>query len=427
MYEEVLDGAALLEHSSPRGERKLAPEEAKAITAAVSRALRRAARESRRPPPIVAGGGGRARRGDRAFRLGLVLSLVLMVALPVVGAGIYWGGIASDQYASEVKFTLRVAESTPLDGLGGLAGLAGTRQQQEALILANYIESSSAVQDLSSRIDFPRTYGHASIDYFSRLEEGATIEKATTYWRRRVNVKVDAPSGIVTVNVRAFSPEESVAVANQIVALSEKLVNALADRPRQDAYAAAKRELELAAADLKRATRQMRDARNVEGVLDAGAAADAINKVVTSLRLQLAETESALDALGPAGQASPQVKVQKSRAEALRKQIQAYSQQIAGRGDQGSLADSVGALSAAQTDLDVARRRYADAAAAYEATRIDLETRRAYVVAFVKPSLAQESTYPRRWLEWLIIVLPGLLAWSIGVGIAFQARDNMAK
>lgn len=410
-------------HGAPR----LAEDEAMAIAAAISRALRRAARESRRPPPIVVGGGGRARRGDRVFRRWILASFMAFVAVPILAATIYWGLVASDQYASEVKFTLRVTENTPLDGLSGLAAVAGSRQQQESMVLANYIESPAAVRDLATRVDLAAIYGRSSIDYLSRLEPDAPIEKMTKYWRKRVDVKVDAPSGIVTVNVRAFSPAESEAIANHLVALSERLVNDMGDRPRRDAHGAAKLELEQAEANLRRATQRMRDARNTEGVLDAGAAADAITKVVTALRLQLAETESAQMALGPEAQSSPQTRILKSRAEALRKQIQDYTRQIAGRGDQSSLADTVGALSPAQTDLEVARRRYADAAVAYEASRIELETRKAYVVAFVKPGLAQEATYPRRWLEWAIIVLPALLLWGLGVGIAFQARDNMAK
>lgn len=91
--------------------------EAKSRSDAISRALRRAARQSRQPTPLIVGGGVgvRARRGDRAFRLGLIMSFIVMVAAPAVAASIYWGLIASKQYVSEAKFTLRSGEASPLD------------------------------------------------------------------------------------------------------------------------------------------------------------------------------------------------------------------------------------------------------------------------------------------------------------------------
>jgi capsular polysaccharide transport system permease protein len=407
--------------------RALSVNEAQAVSAAMSRALRRAARQSRQPAPIIVGGGGRARKGDRAFRLGIIASFIAIVLIPALVATVYWGVVASKQYASEAKFTLRSGESSSLDVLGGFAGLPSSRQAQDTQVLVNYIESPAIIESLKKTVDLKTLYGDESIDHFSRLSPDASREKIEKYWRKRVDVKVDSNSGIVTLNVRAFTARDSEMLASKIVRLSESLVNDMAERPRHSALSIAEVEFRQAEENLRNATNAMRDARNTQGVLDANASAEAINKVVTVLQLQLSETESALAALGPQAPEAPQSRILQVKISKLKQQIGDYQAQIAGGREGVNMADRLSALSKYQTDLEIARQRYAQASAAYQSARVDIETQRAYVVAFLNPILAQESTYPRRWLEWLLVVLPAFLLWSLGAAIAFQARDNMAK
>lgn len=408
----------------------LNPVEVRAKSDAISRALRRAARQSRQPAPLIVGGGGvRARKGDRAFRLGLIVSFVVVVALPALAATVYWGFIASKQYESEAKFTLRSGEASPLDSLGGFAGLPMSRQAQDTQILANYIRSPAMIEAIGKQLDLKKIYDRSDIDYFSRLKTGATIEDLEKYWRKRVDVKVKAASSIVTLDVRAFTPQDAELLTKMIVQLSENLVNDITNRPRHDALKFAEAELKRSEAGLLAATASMRDVRNALGVIDAGAAAEAINKTLTILRVQLADAEVDRTLQGPDAAQSPQSRVLTAKIAALKQQIADYSAEIAGNGPQqgANMADRASRLSSDQIRLDVARQQYVQATAAYQRARTNLETQQTYLAAFLQPIAAQEATYPRRWLEWLIIVGPCLLGWSLLAAIAFQARDNMAK
>ena len=87
----------------------------------------------------------------------------------------------------------------------------------------------------------------------------------------------------------------------------------------------------------------------------------------------------------------------------------------------------MGLLSQKQIELDLARQQYAQWSAIYENARVDLDTQHAYLVTSLRPTLAQKSTYPRRWWEWSIIVFPSLIGWAILAALAFLVRDNMAK
>jgi capsular polysaccharide transport system permease protein len=421
------DGGSARQLALPGAREAIGPDDAAQVAKAISRALRRAANKSRAPSSIIAGGGGfAARRGDRAFQIGLLASFVAFVIAPLLFASIYWGLIASKQYVTETKFALRSSENGAFAALG--VGGHDDKQIQDSEVIAKYILSRSMIEALNKKIDLKKIFSRPEADYFSRFDPDDPIELLEKYWKKRVDTSVDLMSGIISVHVRAFTPEDSLVIAQNVIDLSEKLVNELSTRSRRDALAQAQSELTRSQERLKAATTTMRDARNAEGVIDAPAAAEAINKIITQLKLDLAKTEESL-ALQSSASAlqSPQVSLLNARAESLRKQIAEYSAQIAGSDNATSLAGHAGVLSERQIDLAIAQQQYALSAAAYESARIDFDRQRAYLVPFLRPTLAEKSIYPRRWIEWSIIVVPAILGWALLIGVAFLVRDHMAK
>ncbi|WP_029651104.1 hypothetical protein [Methylocystis sp. SB2] len=410
----------------------LSPQDASFKAKSISRALRRAANKSRAPTSVIAGGGGfQARRGDRAFRLGVLASFAAFVIAPFLVASIYWGLIASKQYVTETKFALRAGEASSLDLLsGGAMGSQASQQMQDAQVLVNFIRSRSMVEALDRKVGLRAMFSRSGVDYFSSFDPEDSIEELEKYWKRRIDASLDMMSGIISVNVRAFTPRDSLSIAQNVTDLSERLVNELSTRSRRDALAQARTELTRAEEQLKNATGSMRDARNTEGVLDAPAAAEAINKLITTLRLELAATQEDLALHSDSATSdSPQARLLTARVQSLKSQIDEYSTQIAGGGErgEGSLAQRAGVLSMHQIELDLARQRYALAASMFENARVDLETQRAYLVSFLRPTLAEKSLYPRRWIEWGIIVAPATIGWLALVAVAFLIRDHMAK
>ena len=99
---------------------------------AIARGLRAAARKSRAPTVFVSGGGGfRARKGARLFFYGLIASFVFLFFVPTAAVSIYYAFIASDQYATETRFSLKAGGSSALDSLSGIAGIGGFRTEPE--------------------------------------------------------------------------------------------------------------------------------------------------------------------------------------------------------------------------------------------------------------------------------------------------------
>jgi capsular polysaccharide transport system permease protein len=229
--------------------------------------------------------------------------------------------------------------------------------------------------------------------------------------------------------VRAFTPEDSLLLTEKVIDRCEQLVNNLSQRSRRDALDQATLELHRAEAQLKTATAGMRETQNSEGVLDATVEAEAVSKIITLLRMELAKAQQQIAAQGEAVSAdAPQVKVLNSRMQTLQDQIGRYSNQIADKNQTGeSLADRKGVLDLKKTDLAVAMQRYVMSSAAFENARLDLETQKTFLAPFIKPMLATKATYPKRWWSWFLITGPALLGWALLAGTGFLVRDYMAK
>ena len=371
----------------------------------------------------------RARKGDKAFRIGLAASFVLLVLIPLIGETAYWGFIASKQYATEIKFTVRNGEPSPLDAIGGLLSVAGSQQSQDTRIVLDYISSRTMVEELDKALDLRRIYSRPDVDWFSRFDASKSTEDLLKYWEKRTDASIEAASSILAFEVRAFTPEDAMAIATEVSNLSEKLINDLATRARRDALAQATAEAARAERRLETATLAMRDARNAEGVLDAAGAAEGLTEVVTGLQMDLSRAETDLSTQGPALQDSPQARLLRARIAAIKAQIADYSNQIAGSRSPKNvnMAEHLRQLSRKQTELDLTRQQYSQAAMALENARVDLEQQHAYLLSFVKPTLAQKSTYPRRGWQWSIVMIPLIFGWLVLAGVAVLVRDNMAK
>lgn len=362
----------------------------------------------------------------RSFGLWLVVSFITVVVLPTFGSGVYLALFASDQYASEVRFAVRGGERSPLDALSGVFGASGSEYFQDALIVTTYLHGRQAIEDINKAVDLRRAFSPPEADFLSRFDPRDSIEELVWYWRWRTDISIDSLSGVITVVVRAFTPQDSLDIANQVIAVSEKLVNDLSERSRRDALRQAQTELARAEATLQEKISAMRDLRNSEGVLDADKTADAMIKMLAEMRLERLrlEQEYAVQ-VRTVSPDTPHLRVLAARIASMKEQIGSLEGQMTRNGVQNApaLADAMGQFDRRKLERDIAQKQYVAAASAFERARVQLETQQLYLATFLKPVLAQEALYPKRWWIWSIILLSALALWGAGVGIAVLVRN----
>ena len=404
------------------GEALVLPPNRRAI--AISKALRAAARRAATPSlhmPLQLQAG-------RAswFRRGVWIGFFLGVVLPSLLGALYFGFFAANQYVSEARFAVRDASSSTSDLLSGLGGLAGIQRLQDSYIVSDYIKSSAIFDELDRSIGLRRRYGRPEADFLARLDVDEPIEDMVRYWRWMVDIKIDLTSGIMTLKVKAFTRDDALAIATQVVKLSERLVNELSERARQNALKQAKEQLSRSEQNLRKALVGVRDTRNAEGILDASKSAEALTTLVSDARSALLSLQQEYQANNRTVRPdAPHMKILQSRIETTQRQIKELEGRMAGTENASNLSASQAALDRGALVLKVAQDQYSLAAGKFELARLQVETQQSYLEAFVPPRLADDALYPKRILYSFLIALAALALWAAGVGVAMLIRNKM--
>jgi capsular polysaccharide transport system permease protein len=283
------------------------------------------------------------------------------------------------------------------------------------------VKSQALVEALDRQLDLRAIFGRDGIDWISRYNADDPIEDLVKYWKGHIKMSAEAPSGIVTMQVSAFSPEEALQIANATVDLSERLVNGLSARARQDAVTEAEAELARAETRLTNALTTMRDLRNQQSTLDPQRTAEGIGKLISELRLEKIRLEQELTASkrGDVSDSAPQVQIMRTRVDVIGEQITGLEQLLTSQDDTepGTIAGKMTRFDELELEQQIAEKQYTLAAAALERARVNAEGKHVYLATFVHPVLPRNSTYPNRVLFSLLGIAAAALLYAIGTAL----------
>ncbi|MGQ0672807.1 MAG: hypothetical protein ACT4N2_08020 [Hyphomicrobium sp.] len=371
---------------------------------------------------------GRSREQRRTL---LGWSAAIFIALPTLLAAIFYGLIASDQYAVEVKFAVRSNSSSgsPTDALGIFSGLGSPGSTTtDSYIVIDYIQSREIVDKLESKVGLRRIYSREQADYFSKLDPAVTSEEVVEYWRKMVTAHFDNTSQIVTIEVRAFTAEDAQAVATAILELNEALINDLSTRARSDAVKSAQVDLKRVEDQLKANRTALRAFRDTKDEFDPVKQVEARYVVLAKLEQDLSTARTKMSSLRAfMGDTAPSVTVLKGEIAALERQVEEERAKLGSKGNAAG-EQSLGGLVANYEELVVDRefseKAYVSALSSLERARIEADRQQRYVAAFVRPTLPQEALYPRRISGTLTVLAITAMLWALGVLIAYAVRDH---
>jgi capsular polysaccharide transport system permease protein len=365
----------------------------------------------------------------RAIAISLLLSVVAP-SLAVIG---YLYGVAADQYASKVAFSVRSSEtSAPVEFLGGITSALSGNTGTDAEIIYDYLRSQSMVEVALGALPLEEFWSAPSADIVFRLERGVPIEDVHSYWRWMTSANFDGGTGIVEFEARAFEPEAAQAIAALALTESTRLVNELSRRAREDAVSVAKETLDAAEERLRRARREIRAFRDLEQELDPTENARATLGLIGGLEQELAQTEIELDAqLTLVGEGSPRVQVLRQRIASLSKQITEERARLgAGAAAQDdvpqnrALSDLLAQYEELAVDQEFAENAYVSALSSFEQAQLEARRQMRYLTPHIEPTLSVEPQYPRRALIAATTPLVLCVAWAVLVLIWYNIRDR---
>lgn len=369
----------------------------------------------RMPPPRPAG---------RLKRL-LRHPFTWWVLAPTLLAIAYFYGYASPQYVSESRFVVRSRADAPQVSLGTAITAAmggGGVAAGEAASVRNFLLSHDAVMRAHERLDLVSIWGREDADIYARLRH-EDPERLTEYFNSMVSASLDTSTGVTTLRVRSFRPEDSKAINETLLELAETLVNRLSARAREDALRIARDEVAIA----ERRVIESRDAltrfREQRQELDSASAAQAavarIASLETALTAARAELRERMAFIRPD---NPALQVTRNRIEALERQIAA--ERVHRTQGDGTLAQQLGQFERLMLEREFADRQLASATASLETARIEAQRQQMYLARVVEPNLAVYPLYPRKLVSVASIFLGLSIAFAIGWLLVASMRDH---
>jgi capsular polysaccharide transport system permease protein len=371
----------------------------------------------------------------------LLLTFMGFVVAPAFAATIYFAFIASDQPAAEARFAVRQvedmgssdsSESTSSDtpSAGGMTSPSGgfsfTATGQNAYVVTSYIRSRAIIDDLNAKLNVRDIFRRPEADFWARLKRNATVDELTEYWNSMVETYIDAPSGIVTLHVRAFRPDDAVAIAKAVLDLSEVLVNRISDRARRDAMDMSEREVRRAYEVTQSALAEMHRFRDSSGMIDPVQAGTEIGKLLVPLLAEKIRLEGDLFvASRDLADSAPTVRALKNRIESAERQIAGLKGRLtSSEAGKQTIAASLAKFEELELQRQFAEKIYALAQADLDRARLRAARQSIYLTVFVPPSLPEESRYPRRVAFPILIFLGLAIIWSIVVLTIASVEDH---
>ena len=359
---------------------------------------------------------------------GLLASFTGLVVLPVVLAAGYLWTRAADQYASTVAFSVIKQEmSSPIEVFGGIADFAGVGVS-DSDILYEFISSQELVETLDRRLGLVEIFSKPVDDPAFGYDPSGTIEDLHEYWERMVRVTYDDGTGLIEVRALAFAPEDARVIATGIFEESTRLVNELSAIAQDDTTEFARQEVERAVERLKGARERLTAFRSETQIVDPSADLQGQMGLLSTLEAQLAEALISADLLRESTRESdPRIQQADLRIAVIENRIGEERRKLGvghGGGKGGDYATLLAEYERLAVDREFAEQAYTAALATYDQALAEARRKSRYLAAYIKPTMAQASKFPRRPMLAGLSGFFLLALWSIAVLAYYSFRDR---
>lgn len=361
-------------------------------------------------------------------------SFLAAVIAPSILFFLYSGLWQSDRYVAETRLTVRAAQdnkkpSATMDAASVVSRMGGaplSSGAQDAFIVLNYVKSRAILVDLGGRAYLERKFSGPGIDFFSRLPRDSNLEELWRYWLNHVSASVDTVSGILTVRVDAFRPQDALDVTRDVIRLSEELVNKITLRNRSDAVSRAELEISLARQKLADAREKVLQFRNANFVIDPGSRAASLGELIGKLTLERIDIVNAMSTFSSSlSNDAPSQRLQRTRLAAIDQQIADLKKKLTDTQGADTVSAQIANYERLKLEEQFAAQIYTIAQNAYLRARQDLEKQQLYLVTVVLPTLPESATYPKTFADTVMLFSGLLVAWAVVSLVVASINDQM--
>ncbi|MGX7705387.1 capsule biosynthesis protein [Methylobacterium sp. Gmos1] len=360
----------------------------------------------------------------------LVRNIGIFVLLPTALIGIYLFVFAADQYVVETRFAVR-GEVEPMGNvvLGEFSSLIQKNNSQDSYIVQEYIQSQPMLESAQKELDVVRMFTRDEADFWTRYSGDKPIEKLLKYWRKHVQVHIDLVSGVITLTVQAFTPDDAMAISRHIMARAEALINAISSRAQQDMLKHSQADLAASEERMRKAHLALREFRNRWGIIDPAKSAEATMTTLLTLRKDKIKAENDLQVLRGSGldEKSRSIQTIVASLSATNQQIKQLEDSLTNDGmavGGRSVSEAILEYEGLMVERTIAEKLNDSATIMLDRARVAANRQHVYLAVFVPPSRPELSTVPMRGQSLAVAFFAFLVIWGCSSLLIAGVKDH---
>lgn len=337
------------------------------------------------------------------------------VVVPTFCLSIYYGLVASDVYTSESKFVIRSPDEQSVTGVGlALKNIGFNASSDDSYLVRDYLTSRDAIEHLNKTLNIQKKYADPSVDIISRFGTigKPTFENFYEYFNKRTKVVYDPASSISTLQVQAYTAEDAKKINEQLLKMSEVVINKINNNAKNDILSSASIEVKDAQEASTRAAIALAEYRNEKAIFNPEGQSMILLQEISKLQDALIQTETQLTQARELTPENPQIKSMEARIKSLKKTIKERSALVAGPTDLSFSTRSV-EYQRLELEKELADKQLISAMTNYEQAKNEFNKKQLYLERLAQPSLPDEATRPTRLKNVLSGFVFGLLLWGV--------------
>ena len=364
----------------------------------------------------------------RAGARQLPWAFIVMVVVPTLATAIYMLLVASPIYVSEARFVVRSRAHGQPSAFGTVLQSVGvdlSAPATDAYEVHEFMMSRDAMSDLVAHHQLRDVLARPGADFLARFPrpfESQTTENLYKSYKRFVTVGYDSTTGISTLRVAAFRPDDAHNIANALLDGGEQLVNQLNRRAMQDSIAQAVQQVGEAQQRATLAENALTAFRSREKLIDPTRASVAGSTLVDQLEAQIINLQAERNSLAALAPQSPELPALDQKIRAFEAQRDAERTRVAGESD--SLAPMIGEYERLMLERDYAAKSLASADATLEDAQLDARRKQSYLERVVAPDTPDKAEQPRRAFTILMVLISSLIVYATVMLVVAGLREH---
>ncbi|VDH08801.1 ABC transporter permease [Bordetella trematum] len=346
----------------------------------------------------------------------------------MVIAVLYYSIFALDRYVSSAQVVVRQVSGNEVPQMPGLAVMMNglnPASREETLYLREYLTSQDMLDILQKKLNWVAHYEGRWRDPLYFLWPGSSQEDILDYYRRMVTAHFDEQTGLLSIDVQAFSAEFAQEVLKVILAESERFVNEISHRMAREQMAFAQGELAKARLLYEEKREDMLQFQSKNSLLDAEATARARANVIAELEATLTKERTSLkNLLKTLNADAPQIRQQKNRIQAIEQQLAAETSRLVSQTGGDKLNVVASKYRNLTIDAAIAEEAYKFAVSSVESARIEASKKIRSLVTVVSPNRPDTAILPEKIYNLITLLLALLLIYGVARFVLATIEDH---